>query len=383
MFELTKSQKEIQKAARNFAKGEFDKELAYELEKTGEFPQEIWEKATELGFIGIHFPEKYSGGDMGMLENAFIIEEFCRKDSSIGGALALAAFASECVLRFGTDDQKEKFLIPVAEGDMLSAGAFSETQRGAEYTAIKTTAERQGEDWLINGTKTNVINGGKAGFYVILCQTDPNEESAEKGKSMIIVESDRAGISALDVGKKLGANMTATANLVMENVKVPTGNLIGREGDGIIQLNTFLAESRISIAAQALGTAMGSFDRVLDYAKERVQFQKKLVEFQVSRHKIADMATKIELARLITHKAAWSRDQGKIDAKLSSMAKMTATRTAMEVGAQTIQLYGGYGYMTEYEVERYYRDAKVAELHEGPRDTQKDLIAGVVIGKIR
>ncbi len=379
MFELTKPQKEIQKAAKGFAKGEFDKELAYELEKSGDFPVEIWKKATELGFVGIHFPEKYSGGDMGMLESSLILEEFCRKDSSIGGALAMASYASECVLRFGSDDLKEKFLPLVAEGEIFSAGAFSESQRGGNFTSIKTVAKKQGDEWIIDGTKTNVINGGKAGFYVVLCQTDPDAD----GKSMILVEGDQTGISTEDLGRKLGGNMSATTNVTFDQVKVPVANLIGKEGAGISQLMTFLAESKILSAAQAVGTALGSFDRVLDYTKERVQFQRKLAEFQATQHKIADMATKIELAKLVTYKAAWSRDKGKLDDMLSSMAKMTAARAAMEVGGQTIQLYGGYGYMSEYEVERYYRDAKAIELHQGAKYTQKDVIANAVIGKIK
>lgn len=320
---------------------------------------------------------------MGILESAMIIEEFCRKDSSIGAALALAGYGTECILRFGTQALKEQYLPLVAKGEMLSGGAFTETQRGAEYTRIETIAVKQGNEWVINGTKTNVINGGKAGFYVVLCQTDIAADISEKGKSMILVESNCPGLSVQKNGKKLGGNMTSTATLTFENVIVPAKNLVGKEGGGYPQLIIFLDESRILMAAQSLGTALGSFDRVLGYTKERVQFKKKLAEFQISRHKIAQMATEIELARLITYKAAWSRDQGKIDTKLTSMAKMTAARTAMEVGAQTIQLFGGYGYMTEYEVERYYRDAKVMELHEGARDTQKDIIAQDVIGKIR
>ena len=383
MFELNKTQKEIQKAAKGFAKGEFDKDLAYEFAKACKFPEKIWKKASDLGFIGLHFTENYSGGGMGMLESAIAIEEFCRKDASIGSALALAGYAAECILRFGTKELKEKYLAPVAKGEMLSGGAFTETQRGAEYTKIETFAVKQGNELMINGTKTNVINGGTAGFYVVLCQTDIGAETSEKGKSMILVESNRPGLTVQKAGKKLGCNMTSTATLTFENVVVPDTNLIGKEGNGYSQLMTFLDESRILTAAQSLGTAQGSFDRALDYTKGRVQFNKKLAEFQVSRHKLAKMATKIELARLITYKAAWTRDKGKIDTKLAAMAKMTAGRTAMEVGAQTIQLFGGYGYMTEYEVERYYRDAKVMELHEGARDMQKDSIAQAVIGRIR
>jgi len=382
MFELTKSQKQIQKAAKGFAKGEFDKELAYEFEKSGTFPKKIWKQAAELGFVGIHFPEKYSGGDMGMLEAVLVLEEFCRKDASIGSALAMAPFASESLLAFGSEELKEKFLPPVAEGEIMSAGAFSDSQRGGNYTSIQTTALKDKDQWVINGTKTNVINGGQAGFYIVLCRTKPGDEG-DKGISMLIVEGDRPGISAETVGKKLGGNMFPTAQVTFENVTIPAANLVGKEGAGIAQLNTFLLESRLLSAAQALGIARGALDRAMDYIKERAQFQRKLAAFQVTQHKIADMATKIELAELVTYKAAWERDQGRMNAKLTSMAKMTAARTAMEVGAQAIQLYGGYGYMTEYEVERYYREAKTVELHLGARDVHKDIIAGAVIGRIK
>ncbi len=383
MFEFTKPQKEIRKAAKDFAKGEFDKELAYELDKTGEFPTDIWQKAADLGFIGIHFPEAYSGGDTGLLESVLIAEEFCRKDSSIGGALTLAGFASECLVRFGDDELKGRFLSRVAEGEILSSGAFSETEHGLDLADVSTTATRQGDEWVITGKKNHVINGGQADFYVVLCRTAADDEPVKNALSMILVEGSCAGITTEDIGPKLGCKMTAVADLTFNDVRVPLSNLIGKEGKGVSQLETFLAENRIITAAQALGNALGSLDRVLDYTKGRVQFGRKLAQFQISRHKIADMALKIEMAALLTYKAVWSRDNGKLDDSLASMAKMAACRAAMEVGAQTIQLFGGYGFMTEYEVERYYRDAKVMELHFGARETQKDIIADAVIGKIK
>jgi alkylation response protein AidB-like acyl-CoA dehydrogenase len=383
MFEFTKPQKEIRKAARDFAKGEFDKETAYELDKSGGFPTDIWQKAADLGFIGIHFPEAYSGGDMGLLESVLIAEEFCRKDSSIGGALTLSGFASECLLNFGGDELKAGFLPGLAEGEVLSGGAFFETAHGMDLSDVSTTAIRQGEEWIIDGKKNHVINGGQAGFYVVLCRTAANDEPVTNALSMILMEANRSGITTGDMGPKLGCKMTAVADMTFTDVRVPVANLIGKEGKGIFQLEKFLAENRIMTAAQALGNALGSLDRVLNYTKGRVQFGKKLAQFQISRHKIADMALKTEMAALITYKAAWSRDNGKLDDSLASMAKMAACRAAMEVGAQTIQLFGGYGFMTEYEVERYYRDAKVMELHFGARETQKDIIADAVIGKIK
>ncbi len=382
-FELTKSQKDIQKAARDFAKGEFDKELIYEMDKNHEYPTKIWQKAGELGFIGMHFDEKYSGQDMGVFENILVAEEFCRKDSTVGACLILASFASECLLRFASDEIKEKFLPKVAEGEMLSAGAFTEPNHGSDITSMDTTAVKDGDDWVINGSKTFITNGGMAGFYSVLCQTDPDAKPSYRGISMILVEADREGITTADVGDKMGIRMMATAEVNFDNVRVPQSNLIGEEGKGFYQVLEFFDESRILIAAQALGTAQGALDRALDYVKQREQFGRKIAQFQVTQHKLADMATKIELARLMTYKAAWNYDQGRIDPKLTSMAKMFAARTAVEVADEAIQLLGGYGYMAEYEVERFYRDAKITELYEGTKEIQKNTIASYLIGKIK
>ncbi|MFO7709012.1 MAG: acyl-CoA dehydrogenase family protein [Desulfobacterales bacterium] len=382
-FELSKSQKEIQKAAREFARGEFDKELALELDRKHEFPRKIWQKAAELGFVGVHYPEKYSGQGLGCLENILIAEEFCARDSGIGSAVILANFASECVLRFGSDELKQKFLPPVAEGKMLSAGAFTEPGHGSDITSLDTTAVRHNDEWIINGTKTFITNGGLAGFYCTLCQTDVAAQPSYRGISMILVEADRPGLTTADVGEKMGIHMMSTAEVNYKDVRVPAANLIGKEGRGFYQVLEFFDESRVLVAAQALGIAQGAFDRALAYVKERQQFGRRLADFQVTQHKLADMATKIELARLMVHKAAWNFDQGRIDPKLTSMAKMYAARTAVEVADEAIQLLGGYGYMTEYEVERFYRDAKITEIYEGTKEIQKNTIASAVLGKFK
>jgi len=381
-FELTRPQMEIQKAARDFAKGEFDRDLALELDRKHEFPKKIWKKAAELGFVGIHFPEAYSGQGLGVLENIIIADVFCSRDSTIGSAIILASFASECVLRFAGDELKEKFLPPLAEGKMLSAGAFTEPDHGSDITSMDTMALKDGDQWVINGTKTFITNGGLAGFYVVLCQTDPDATPSYRGLSMILVEADREGITATDIGEKMGIRMLSTAEVNFKDIRVPVSNLIGKEGRGFYQVLEFFDESRILIAAQALGIAQGAFDRALDYVKQREQFGRKISQFQVTQHKLADMATKIELARLITYKSAWNFDQGgRIDPKLTSMAKMYAARTAVEVADEAIQLLGGYGYMAEYEVERFYRDAKITEIYEGTREIQKNTIASAVLGK--
>jgi alkylation response protein AidB-like acyl-CoA dehydrogenase len=383
-FELTKEQHQIQKAVRDFVKGEFKKDIILQLEEKHEYPLKMWKKAAELGFIGIHFPEEYSGQGMGVMENILVAEELCRGDSSVGACLMLADFASEIVLHFGSESQKKTWLPRVAEGEVLSCGAFTEPDHGSDITFMDTSAVRDGDDWVINGSKIFITNGGPlAGFYSVLCQTNPDAQPSHRGMSLILVEADRQGVSAASVGVKMGIRMMHTAEVTFKDVRVPAENLIGKENRGFYQVLEFFDESRILIAAQGLGTAQGAFDRALDYVKSREQFGRKIAQFQITQHKLADMATKIEMARLLTYKAAWNFDQGRIDPKLTSMAKMVAGRTAVEVADEAIQLMGGYGYMLEYEVERYYRDAKICELYEGTKEIQKNTIASALVGKLK
>ncbi|MCU0556356.1 MAG: acyl-CoA dehydrogenase family protein [Desulfobacterales bacterium] len=383
-FELTKEQHQIQKAVRDFVKGEFKKDIILQLEEKHEYPLKMWKKAAELGFIGIHFPEEYSGQGMGVMENILVAEELCRGDSSVGACLMLADFASEIVLHFGSESQKKTWLPRVAEGEVLSCGAFTEPDHGSDITFMDTSAVRDGDDWVINGSKIFITNGGPlAGFYSVLCQTNPDAQPSHRGMSLILVEADRQGVSAASVGVKMGIRMMHTAEVTFKDVRVPAENLIGKENRGFYQVLEFFDESRILIAAQGLGTAQGAFDRALDYVKSREQFGRKIAQFQITQHKLADMATKIEMARLLTYKAAWNFDQGRIDPKLTSMAKMVAGRTAVEVADEAIQLMGGYGYMLEYEVERFYRDAKICELYEGTKEIQKNTIASALVGKLK
>ncbi|MBI4882356.1 MAG: acyl-CoA dehydrogenase family protein [Planctomycetes bacterium] len=378
-FELTKAQKDIQKAAREFAKGEFDKELALELEEKHEYPTHIWQRACEEGFIGLHYPEEYGGSGYGAIENALVVEEFCRRDSGIGAALLTADFASENILHFGSEEQKKRYLIPTAEGKAISGGAFTEPDHGSDITTMNTTAVRDGAEWVMNGVKTFITNAGIAHYYIVLCQTVPS--AGHKGQSMIVVDASAPGIEIASVGQKMGLRMIPTGEVAFKNVRVPAENLVGKEGRGFYQVLQFFDESRIEIAAQSLGTAQGAFDRALAYVKGRRQFGKRIADFQVTQHKLADMATKLELARLITYKAAWNYDQGRVEPKLSSMAKYYASRAAVEVANEAIQLLGGYGYMTEFEVERFYRDARITEIYEGTTEIQKNTIASALIGK--
>jgi alkylation response protein AidB-like acyl-CoA dehydrogenase len=380
-FELTQEQKEIQKASREFIQGEFDKEKILEWEQTHTFPKEIWKKACELGFIGIHFPKEYGGRGAGVFENILIVEEFCRGDSGVGVALSLADFSSEVVLRFGTTDQKKKYLIPITKGEFISAGAYTEPDHGSDITRMFTTALRQGDLFVINGAKTFTTNGTIADFFIVLCQTDPHAKPSYRGQSTFLVERETKGFTATELGGKMGIRMTSTAQLSFNDVKVPMSHLLGEEGKGFYQVLGFFDESRIEIAAQALGIAQGAFDRALDYAKKRMQFGKRLADFQITQHKLADMATKIETTRLLTYKAAWNYDQKRFDPKLTSMAKMFGGKTAVEVTDEAVQILGGYGYLSEYEVERFYRDAKITEIYEGTKEIQKNTIASALVGK--
>jgi alkylation response protein AidB-like acyl-CoA dehydrogenase len=380
-FDLTKQQKQIQKAAREFAKGEFSKDLVEELEAKHEFPVEIAAKAGELGFIGIHFPEEYGGQAYGTLENALIVEEFCRRDSTLGSALLLCDFASETVLHFGTDEQKQRYLPPIAEGREFFGGAITEPDHGSDIRQMATTAVRDGDEWVLNGVKTFISNAGIAHNYMVLCQTDL--EAGHKGQTMFVVPADAKGLETADIGAKMGIKLSPTGELTFKDVRVPASALLGKEGRGFYQVLQFFDESRMEVAAQALGIAQGAFDRALAYTKKREQFGQKIAAMQVNSHKLADMAIKLELARLVTYKACWNFDQGRLEPMVSSMAKVYAARAAVEVADEAIQLLGGWGYMTDFEVERFYRDAKITEIYEGTREIQKNTIASALLGKLK
>jgi len=381
-FSLSKPQKEIQKAAWEFAKGEFDKEQIMDWSKEQKFPQTLIKKTGQLGFIGIHFPEDIDGGGMGLLENVLVGEAFCRKDSTLGAALMFTGYASECLVRFGDETLKKKFLPQVMSGHAISTGAFSEPNQSEDIRHIHTTAVKNSDNWQITGKKTRVPFGGTAGFYVVLCRTEPNAGPGQ-GMSLILVEADRKGVSIATPSQKLGGRLMPFADVSFDQVTVPASHLIGTQGKGYHHVQTFFTENRIQIAGLAIGTAQGAFDRALDYVRQREQFGKKLAAFQVTRHKLAAMASKIEAARFLTYYAAWCFDNKKGEPRHAAMAKMTAARAAVEVADEAIQLLGGYGYMTEYEVEHFYRDAKQSEIFQGPPSIQKDIIADSLIGKLK
>jgi alkylation response protein AidB-like acyl-CoA dehydrogenase len=380
-FELSDEQKQIRNAAREFSEGEFDRDLVMELDKSCQFPFEIWKKACKLGFVGIHFPEKYGGQNLGVFENALIVEEFCRKDSGIGIALSLADYASEIILRFGTESQKNTYLLPITKGEAISSGGFSEVEEGEGISNISTSSIKEGDCFLINGKKNFVINSKIADYFVVLCKTDMGVKPPRLGESIIIVERNVEGLSIIENEGKMGIEMIPIGNLSLKDVRVPCENVIGDENGGYQQVMKYCEESKIEIAAQALGIALGAFERAMEYAKKREQFGRKIVEFQATQHKLADMALKIERARLLTYKAAWSFDKGEFNTRLTLMAKIDASEAALEVTKEAIQIFGGYGYMKEYEVEHFYRDAWITELYLGSREIQKTMLASGLLGR--
>ena len=381
-FQLSKAQKEIQKAAREFAKGKFDKDALLEADKAQAFPEDIRLQAAELGFIGIHYPEKYNGSEMGVFENALLAEALCQVDSGAGLALMLSGFSAECLLRFAADDLKARWLPEVADGRVLGGAAFTEAAAGERLDAVQTLAREAAGEWVVNGRKSAVLNAGTAGFYCVLCRTKPDADPAGEAL-LLLVEADRPGLYVQNPREKLGMRMIPTADLSFDEVRVPAENRIGKSGDGLKQAFSFYEEAWILIAAIALGTARGAFTRALDYAKKREQFGRPIARFQVTGHKIAELAAQIEETAAFVYSAAESFDRGKSSPALAAMAKLRSCRTALGVTSEAIQLFGGYGYMREYEVERFYRDAKAMSLFCGTEGYLKDVIAASVIGKLK
>ncbi len=381
-FVLDTSQKEIRKAVRDFARKEFEKEKVLDLIRTGSFPKETREKAGKLGFCGIHFPDKYDGGGLGLLDYALAAEEMCKKDSAMGIALLLSGFGAECLFRFGENRLTAKYLPAVATGKMRCTAAFFENMGDSDIAGVKTFAEPENGNLVINGAKRCVPNGKSADFYIVLCRTGPGPEGPEKNLTLVVVDADAQGVSVKPPAATLGGNLIDFADVKFENVKVPEHNVLGKPGRGLSHGLDFIDEARIQTAAMALGTAQGAFERASIYVKQRRQFGRKLAAFQVIRHKLAEMSAGIGAARWVVYSAASFFDKRACDRRTAAEAKLTAAGAAMSTTDEAVQLLGGYGYMTEYEVEHFYRDAKVLEIFTGTPVVLKDAIAEGVTGKI-
>ncbi len=372
-FQLSDEQKDIQRAAREFAQGEFDPDLALELDQSGTFPESLWKKAAQLGFIGIHYPEELGGQGLGLLESVLAVEAFCSVDSGIGSALSMIDIGSEVLLKFGSKDQKERFVIPLAKGTKRMSIAFAESEDGQDLSSISTISERRGNEYFLRGGKRFVLNATLADYFVTLCK-EPKE-----GWITLIVERDREGIAVHPI-EKMGLRMIPFGDLDFREVQVPLESRIGNGGEGMVHAHHCYQVMGLRSAAQALGTAQGAFDRAMGHAKQREQFGRKLSQFQAIRHKLADMAVDIEVARWLTYKSATEYDQGKMDPKFLSITQLEAGRRLVRVVDEALQIFGGYGYMAEQAIEHYFRDAWAIGVDLGTEGELRDRVAEKILG---
>ena len=371
-FRLSDEQKDVQKAATDFAQGEFDSDLSLELDQNGEFPEALWKKAALLGFIGIDYPEEFGGQGLGLFETLLVIEAFCRVDSGIGSALSSVDIGSEVVLKFGSQKQKGSLIPLLAKGEKRLSVAFAESEDGRDFSQLSTTAEKRDNGYLIFGEKKFVVNATLADAFITLCK-EPKE-----GWVTFIVERGE-GIEAHSI-EKVGLRMIPFGDLRFKGVQVAADMRIGGKNEGLAQLHYYQQVTGLKSLAQALGFAQGAFDRAIQYAKQREQFGRKLSQFQIIRHKLADMGVSIEVARWLTYKGVTEYDQKKMNGQFLSMTQLEVGRRLIEVVNEGLQIFGGYGYMAEQAIEHYYRDAWVIGVELGTEEEHKDEIAKGILG---
>ncbi len=372
-FQLSEEQLAVRDAAREFAKLELLPGVV-ERDTNAVFPKEQVRKMGELGFLGMMVDPKYSGGGMDTISYVLAMEELSKIDASASVAMSvnnsLVCWGLE---KYGTEEQKQKYLTRLASGEDLGAFCLSEPEAGSDATSQRTVAEKKEDHYLLNGVKNWITNGSSASIYLVFAQTD--SQKAHKGISVFIVEKGWEGFVVGKKEDKLGIRGSDTHSLIFTDVKVPFENRIGEEGFGFSYAMETLNGGRIGIAAQALGIAAGAYELALAYSKERKTFGKPISQHQAIQFKLADMATQIEAARLLVHKAAWLKDEGKDYTQASAMAKVFASETAMNVTIEAVQIHGGYGYVKEYHVERLMRDAKITQIYEGTSEIQRIVIS--------
>ncbi|MFE1243880.1 acyl-CoA dehydrogenase family protein [Fictibacillus sp. NPDC058756] len=372
-FTLTEEQLMIQKMMREFA-DEVVAPGAETRDKNKEFPVEIFQKLSKLGMMGLPFPEEYGGGGADTISFAIAVEELSRACGSTGITYSAHVSLGGAPLNlFGTHEQKEKYLTPICTGESLGAFGLTEPNAGSDAGGTETTAVQENGEWVINGSKCYITNASYAKHLALTAITKRN--GSDKEISAIIVPTDAKGFKVIDNYEKMGLHSSNTTELFMEDVRVPEENLLGKRGDGFKQFLVTLDGGRIGIGAMAVGIAQAAYEKALAYAKERKQFGRSISKFQAIQFKLADMAMKIELARMMVYKAAWLKDQGKKFSKEASMAKLYASEACMQICSESVQIHGGNGYMRDYHVERYFRDAKLLEIGEGTSEVQRIVIA--------
>ena len=371
---LSEEQQAIQNLARDFAQGEIAP-VVMEYDESQEFPAEIFRKMAELGFLGVMVPGDYEGSELGSVEFSLIVEEIARVDPSV--ALGVAAHNGLCtghILAFGSDKLKEEYLPRLATGQTMGAWGLTEPGSGSDAGGMMTTARRDGDDWILNGAKNFITHGTVGDVAVIIAMSNPDLPPS-KGASAFVLDKSMEGFYASKKENKLGMRCSDTSSLVMEDVRVPGKNLIGDEGEGFKQALKILDGGRISIAALSVGLAQGALDAALKYANERQQFGNSLASYQGIQFKLAKMATDVAASRHLTRHSAFLRDTGQSYSFAASQAKLYASETAVRCAEEAVQIHGGYGYIKEYPVEKFYRDAKLLTIGEGTSEIQKIVIA--------
>ncbi len=377
-LELNEQQTMIRNMVREFAAKEIAP-IAAELDKKEEYPTKTLEKMAKLGLLGIIIPTQYGGAGLDTISYATVIEEISRKCASTGVITSVHnSLTAWPIIKYGTDEQKKKYLPILAKGEKIGAFAGTEPNAGSDLAAMQTTAVLKGHHYIINGSKTFITSGPKAGIIIVFAVTDKN--AGVKGLSAFIVENTMKGYKVGSIFEKLGIHASLTSELIFENMEVPKENLLGKEGEGFkIALST-LDGGRIGIASQAVGIAQAALDESIEYSKQRQQFGQPIAKFQAIQWMIADMATHIEAARFLVYNAAYKKDKGERISKEAAMAKLFASDTAMDAVNKAVQIHGGYGYSKEYTVERLFRDAKITEIYEGTSEVQRMVIAANLLG---
>jgi len=373
-FEFTKEQKDIAKAAREFAQGEFS-ERAEAFDREESFDETIFKKAADLGFLGIFLDEKYGGAGMGTVEQCILQEEFAAVDLGMSVAVLTPCFGSEIIQKFGTEEQKLKYLPSLIMGDSIMGSAFTEPDAGSDLAAATTSAVRAGDELAINGSKIFITNGTRADFLICFVLTDPYNSDKHRRHSMVIVETDREGFDANKLHGKLGIRASDTAEISFNNVRVPYSNLVGEPGKGFAEAMYLFNLNRISVAAQGVGLARAALEESIKHVKKRMVFGAALASYQSIQLKLADIFTWMHAGKNLVYEAAWRIDQGKVDHTLVAAAKAFCGQMVVKCADMALQMHGGYGYLSEYKVQRIYRDAKIIEIYEGTTEIEKMIVA--------
>ena len=372
-FRLTEEQRILKEMVQDFAKNEVLPKAEH-IDRTGEFPKEVIKKAGELGLMGVEVPTEWDGAGMDAICYAIAIEELSVASAALG--VIVSAHNSLCIsplMKFGTEEQKEKYLKPLARGEMIGCLGLTEPSAGSDAAAVKTKAELKGDKWILNGTKLFITNGKEAGVAVVLARTE--SDPSYRGISAFIVPTDARGFSLGKEEEKLGIHGSSTMELIFEDCEIPKENLLGARGKGFSVAMFTLDGGRIGIAAQAIGIARAAYEASVAFAKERVQFGQPIARFQAIQWMVADMATEIEAGRLLIWRSAWLKKEGLAYSQESAMAKLYCAEVAQRVVVDAVQVHGGYGYVRDYPVERYYRDAKITSIYEGTSEVQRIVIA--------